>query len=349
MNELTKIIRKIIKSEGAISVANFMQLALQHPKYGYYTKGQHIGKSGDFITSPEISQIFGELIGLWCLDMWIKEGAPDQFVLLELGAGNGTLIQDALRATKNNIKFQNAINLYFIESNDDFKKLQCDKCKKYNPKHIENIIDLPKLPAYVIANEFLDAMPVHQYVCEEGVCYERLVSIKDDKFVFIKGKANNFINVDKDLSFYELSPNAISVVKDITNHIMKYGGSSILIDYGYVKSNGSDSLQAVSNHNAVDPLSLVGEVDLTAHVDFHALKKTSNNTGGFVPDIISQREFLKNMGIDIRTKQLKINATNDQKYDIDKAVERLTGVNEMGSLFKVMAISSNKIKNVTGF
>lgn len=349
MSELTVIIKRIIESEGPISVAQFMQLALQHPIHGYYVKGEPIGQQGDFTTSPEISQIFGELIGLWFVDMWHKAGSPDPFVMLELGPGRGTLMEDALRATKKVEAFHAGMQLYFIESNKDLRALQREKCGKCAPKYIESIEELPDMPAFIIANEFLDSMPINQYICKNGVCHERLVGMRGDEFVFVEGAPDPLMPFLKQLPFYEVSPTSVNIIRDATNHIVKHGGASLWIDYGYEDSDGSDTLQSVSAHNSASPLSKPGDSDLTAHVDFKSLRKAAEQVGGYVPPLATQAEFLKALGIDIRADQLKLHALEAQKNEIDGAVLRLTDDLDMGNLFKVMAITATEMKEVPGF
>lgn len=349
MSELTGIIRKQIETDGPISVAQFMQLALQHPQHGYYVKGQPIGEQGDFTTSPEVNQMFGELIGLWCVDMWHKAGSPDPFVLLELGPGRGTLMEDALRATKKVTAFHAAMQLHFLESNKAMCALQRDKCADHAPRYIESIAELPELPAFIISNEFLDAMPVHQYICREGKCHERYVGVRGDEFIFVEGAPDPLMPLQEHIPFYEVSPIAVSIVREATDHIVKHGGASLWIDYGYAESDGSDTLQSVSSHGSVGPLTKPGDVDITSHVDFGALAQAAKIAGGYVPPLSSQGDFLHALGIDIRADRLKLHALENQKIDIDAAVQRLTGAQEMGNLFKVMAILSTETKEVPGF
>ncbi len=349
MNELAALIKKKIEIEGPITVAQFMQLALQHPEYGYYVKSEPIGEAGDFTTSPEISQLFGELIGLWCVDMWHKAGSPDPFVLLELGPGRGTLMEDALRATRKVSAFHSSMQLFFLESDEPLRTMQKQKCADHAPTYIESISDLPDLPAIVISNEFLDAMPVHQYICKNDACHERLVGMRGDEFIFVEGKRDPLMPLREQLSFYEVTPLAVSYVRDVTNHIVKYGGASLWIDYGYIEPDGSDTLQAVSSHDSVGPLSRPGEVDLTAHVDFKALRQAAELANGYVPPIATQGDFLNALGISIRADQLKLHAMEKQKADLDVAIHRLTDEEEMGTLFKVMAVTTTDLKEVTGF
>lgn len=349
MTELDAIIRQMILSEGPIPVARYMQLALQHPLHGYYMKGDPLGVAGDFTTAPEISQMFGEMIGLWCADSWQKLGSPDDFVLLELGAGRGNLMQDALRATKKIEGFHQALSLYLLDTNETLVQMQREKLGDFCPCHIADISSLPKLPIIAIANEFMDALPIHQYQRTKEGWRERLVAIEGDKLVFVRGEQAVPLPLPDDKDFFEVCPLAVTIVQQLSNHIVAQGGAALLIDYGYVEMDSRDTLQAVSGHAFAGILHNAGATDLSAHVDFTALKLAAERQGACVLPIITQGEFLRAMGIDLRAWQLKLNAGYDEAHVIDDALARLTEDEQMGTLFKVMSILSPKIKDVAGF
>ena len=349
MTELEAILQQIIEREGPIPVARFMQLALTHPEHGYYMKGDPLGVAGDFTTAPEVSQMFGELIGIWAAEIWKALGSPSPFVLLELGPGRGTLMQDALRATAKVEGFHQAMRLHLIETNETLQLAQQEKLGAYQPAYLSCIPDLPDLPLIAIANEFLDAMPVHQYVKTAQGWRERLVTCIDGQFAFVEDVQPTLLPLPDDKDFYELSPMSVSVAEALADHIKRNRGAALLIDYGYSEPSGANTLQAVSGHAPVSPLERVGHVDLTAHVDFLALRIAAQKFGARTTPVLTQGAFLKALGIDLRTWQLKMKAGYDQALDLDSALVRLTDPEQMGSLFKVVVFHSPDIQDIPGF
>ncbi len=350
MTALETIVREGIAAEGPLSVARFMQLALAHPQHGYYSKGDPLGVAGDFTTAPEISQMFGELIGLWLAEAWQAQGSPSPFALIEMGAGRGTLLADALRATAKVPNFHAAMRLRIIESNATLQAMQLEKLAAYHPTHSADLSDLPENPVFFIANEFFDVMPIHQYERHAEGWRERLVGLDaTGAFVFVTGSQTVPLPLPEGVSFYELSPAAISVAQTMARSIAAQGGAALIIDYGYAENSGANTLQAVSGHASVPPLERAGAVDLTAHVDFAALRLAAQKEGVFVPPIIGQGAFLKALGIDLRARQLKMHGTLEQADAIDAALHRLTAAEEMGVLFKVMAMTPKAFQALAGF
>lgn len=349
MTELDSLIHEMIKRDGPMSVAHYMQLALQHPTHGYYMKGDPLGIAGDFTTAPEISQMFGELIGLWCAELWARMGKPTPFVLLELGPGRGTLMQDALRATHKIEGFHDAMKLMLLETNETLIAKQMEKLKAFKPSYLADIHDLPKLPLIVIGNEFLDALPIHQYLRTDKVWRERMVGLDKDKLVFVVGDQPVPLPLPEDCDFYEISPLAVSFVQHLAAHIATHGGAGLLIDYGDHACSGHDTLQAVSGHERVPVLERAGSVDLTAHVDFAALTLAAEKVGAKAIGCITQAEFLKAMGIELRTWQLKLKAGLEEAHELDDALTRLTDAHAMGSLFKAFAFVAPSVQDVPGF
>lgn len=349
MTQLDTLVRDMIAAEGPISVARFMQLALQHPEHGYYVRGCPVGASGDFITSPEISQMFGEMIGLWCAQMWLQMESPQPFVLLELGPGRGTLMADALRATARVPGFHQAMQLYLLESNETLRAEQTEKLKGHDPKHITDLGQLPALPVIAIANEFFDAMPVHQYRrSDKGWC-EVMIGAENGALVFTQNCQNAPLPLPDVLDFYEVSPVSISLTQQLASHIAAHNGTALVVDYGYQTPSGHNTVQAVSGHKTVDMLEEIGARDITAHVDFSALKIAAEKQGATASAVVGQGAFLKNLGIDIRARQLKMMGGLDQSYQIEADVQRLTDETQMGTLFKVMAFSNKSQKDIPGF
>ena len=350
MAELASILREIIDANGPVSVANLMQLALQHPQYGYYVKGDPLGREGDFITSPEVSQMFGEMIGVWLAAMWREKGKPDPFVLLELGPGHGTLMADALRASAHVQGFHKAMKLCFIESNQTLREKQKEKLSAEEINYFDDVSSLPSdVPLFVIANEFFDALPIHQYKATAQGWREIMVGQESGAFVFVEGAENVVLPFPDALPFYEISPMSVALCRELSSRLAAQGGAALIIDYGYDRPSGHLSLQAVSEHGAINPLEKIGEVDLTAHVDFGALALTACKEDLSTTPIIGQGAFLKNMGIDIRAHKLKKTASTEQAKQIDEDLSRLIDPSRMGTLFKVIAFGSDKKGEAIGF
>lgn len=349
MNALEEIICAEIEAYGPLSVARFMQLALQHPQHGYYVKGDPLGHKGDFITSPEISQMFGEMVGLWCAEVWRQMGSPPAFALLEVGPGRGTLMQDALQATRKISGFHNALQLHLFESNKTLRAIQAERLEPFAPCFIDDLDSLPSLPLIAVANEFFDAMPIHQYSKTEEGWRERLVGWNGTRLTWTLGFEEVLLPLPDDFLFYEISPQAVSLTKVLAKNLAIYGGAALIVDYGYAQPAGQDTLQAVSGHAFADPLARPGEMDLTAHVDFEALRHAAQKQGANASQTITQGAFLRAMGIELRAEQLKIKATSTQTHDIQAALQRLTEEAQMGTLFKVLALTGKEIRDVPGF
>lgn len=354
---LADILADLIKKNGPLSVADYMRLALQHPEFGYYRHGDPLGQGGDFITAPEISQMFGEMIGLWCADLWRQMGKPESFTLLELGPGRGTLMQDALRAAAKIFGFHQALKLHLLESSETLRAKQKEKLIVFHPTYITDLNDLPRQPLIVIANEFFDALPIRQFEKSFDGWHERMVTAVDGKLAFallppdetIKLLLPESMRAANPGTVYELSPASMNMVRDLAKIVANRGGGALMVDYGYLVPDGKPTLQAVSNHQFTDVLGNVGESDLTALVDFGLLQRAA-----FIDDIkvhgpVGQGAFLRALGIELRAEQLKRQATPEQTNAIDKALHRLTNDSEMGTLFKAMAVTSSNLTDVPGF
>jgi NADH dehydrogenase [ubiquinone] 1 alpha subcomplex assembly factor 7 len=291
MNALEKIIRDIIAGQGAISMAAYMELVLQHKDYGYYRVHEPIGRDGDFITAPEVSQMFGEMLGVWCAETWRLMGKPEAFALVELGPGRGTMMQDILRATAHVGGFHAAKQLFLIDSDRALRYQQHDKLSGSTPRYISALGQLPPMPLIILANEFFDALPVRQF--EKGFrgwC-ERMVTVVDDALVvtlrpldpgeesLIPTAAQNAVpgNV------IELSPKTQNIMRECAGRIAVQKGAMLVIDYGYIAASGAATVQAVSRHSFADIFARPGEIDLTAHVDFTALGQAAREAGGKFP------------------------------------------------------------------
>lgn len=331
---LTRLLR-----ERPLTIAEYMHWAL-FAREGYYRETQPIGM--DFITAPEISQMFGEMLGLWAVDGWQKMGSPSPFLLVELGPGRGTLMADFLRAAKGAAPdFIQALQLHLIEVNSSLKREQQKLLSEYHPLHHDNIAALPDGPVIVIANEFFDCLPIHQFQNTQGNWQERGVALRGEHLDFVllpPSPLASLLNHSK--PFIETSPMSLALMHHLAKRFESETGIALIIDYGYVEENHGNTLQAMKNFERISPLEKAGTADLTAHVDFAALKKAAEEAGAKVAGPITQGAFLKNLGIEYRARQLG---------GEEAALDRLIGPREMGNLFKVLGVTSSTIEPLAGF
>ncbi len=340
---LEDIIKDRIRENGALTVAKFMELALSHHEYGYYMKRDPFGTAGDFITAPEISQVFGEIVGAWLAHCWQEIGSPEEVALVELGAGRGTLMADILRATKNVKGFHEAISVHVVEISPVLKQKQW---KALAGKHEriewhEDISMLPELPLLLVANEFFDALPIRQFVNINGTTKERMVELSGDDLVFSPSGEQDTIT--------ESCEPALEIMRSISQHIANCGGAALIIDYGYLEGSRGDTLQAMKNHEYHDILKNIGNCDITAHVDFQELGKAVLSENVLLHKAVPQGAFLMRLGAGVRTTALCEAASGEQQQKLLSGLKRLADPSEMGELFKVMAVTSKQIKNPDGF
>jgi len=342
---LARIIAQRISLQGPITVAEFMTLALGHPEHGYYRRADPLGHAGDFITAPEISQMFGELIGLWCAEVWRLMGSPDRFNLVELGPGRGTLMADALRATKVLPGFEDAAAIHLVETSPVLRTRQEASLPERAIVWHENFGAVPPGPMILIANEFFDALPIHQFVQTSDGWRERLITRDGDRFVFTLSRNRSPAEVlipdilrmtTDDGAVVEVSPASVSTMTAIAERLEQQGGAALIVDYGHTGHGAGETLQAVRGHRFHDILADPGAADLTAHVDFAALAAAAHPHAA-LHGPMAQGAFLKSLGIELRARQLRQRATEGQRTDIDSALHRLIDPAEMGTLFKVLA------------
>jgi len=361
MTPLAAEIRRMIAVDGPLPVGRFMALCLGHPRHGYYATRDPFGACGDFITAPEISQMFGELIGLWAAELWQRMGAPRCVSLVELGPGRGTLIADALRAAKVVPAFRAALSIRLVEASPALRARQAAVLEKLDLPLAwhDDIAELPETPLIVVANEFFDALAVHQAVRAADGWHERRVGIGAD------GNLSFALHPDSIRGFDAVLPAALrglpigSLYEWRSNHpaaelarrVVRSGGAALVIDYGHGESAAGETLQAVSRHGFADPLASPGEVDLTAHVDFAALARAASSAGARVHGPVPQGALLRRLGIEARAAMLKQAAKPTQAAEIDAAVRRLTapGRDAMGELFKAVVIADPKLGPLPGF
>ena len=348
----TKLAEKIV-SEGPLSISKFMEICLWDCDAGYYSKKQIIGKKGDFITSPELSQTFGELIGIWSLSYHLNKFKGKKITLLELGPGKGTLVSDALRAIRKIRKNKIEIEAYLLEKSSVLQSIQKKKLMGYNVKWINNIEKMPAKPLIIIANEFFDALPINQYVKVRSGWRERKVAIKNNDFYITLDKKimrfkTNYFDSTPIGGVIEYSFDSIKIVSVICEHIKKFGSIALIIDYGETFGFG-DTLQAIRSHTPEFILDNPGESDLSSHVNFSILAKVALERDLFVSPIIEQFKFLKNLGIENRLDQLiKLNTEKKIESEIN-GIKKLIDPESMGTLFKVLAIFDSKGSNIEGF
>lgn len=339
-------IKTQIRAGGPISLSTYMRLCLTHPEKGYYKKTDPLGAGGDFVTAPEVSQMFGELVGAWALMHWHVIGKPPAFDLVELGPGRGTLMADALRMISRDPEAAEALNLVLLETSDTLIELQREKLGATSPKWVREIADLAEggRPLIIIANEFFDALPIKQVQFDKGQWHERLIGLDGDKLVWGLSETAlpasaipETIENPQDGKIFEFSPLAQSTITEIAELLNRRGGGLIAFDYGYTATQTGDTFQAVANHAYAAPLENPGQADLTAHVDFEALINAARSTGAHAHMAGTQAEVLEELGIRQRAEKL-IEANPDRKQQIEADLDRLIGPDQMGSLFKTMVV-----------
>ncbi len=353
MSELADHLRRRIALEGPLTVADYMRECLVNPRHGYYISGDPFGRGGDFITAPEISQMFGELIGLWCGVTWRQMGAPAAFRLVELGPGRGTLMADALRAAAGVAGFTEAADLHLVELSPALRGAQDEALGDYAPKWHDDLSGVAEGPMILIANEFFDALPVHQFERTGEGWNERRVGLDDDgdfRFVAAPGPIWDAAPTEaRPGDIVEVCPAAVGVARAIAGRLTADGGVALIIDYGYAAGQTGDTLQAVRGHAFHDILSLPGEADLTAHVDFAALTEAAAAQGAVVYGPVGQGAFLESLGISARAEALAAAAHSEQVEAIRVGRHRLVAAEAMGRLFKALAIADPDLESPPGF
>ena len=349
MTPLAEKLAAQIRLSGPITVADFMAACLADPEYGYYMQGDPFGRAGDFITAPEISQIFGELVGLWTIGVWEMMGSPDPFVLAELGPGRGTLMADMLRTGRVKPSFLKAASVHLVEMSPRLKAVQ--QAALASSGHAvqwhARIDDIPRAPTIFVANEFFDAMPVRQFQWQDGAWAERVIGLSDDNELTIGlspvSQRPAGITLP-DGAIVEASPTGKAVMTLIGERIARDHGAALIIDYGSDKPGIGDTLQAVRRHKYESPFAMPGEADVTAHVDFATLARTASETGIEPRPVVTQGEFLVRLGLVERAQVLGRDQDTKTRDGIASAIERLAGPKAMGTLFKVLAVASPGLK-----
>jgi NADH dehydrogenase [ubiquinone] 1 alpha subcomplex assembly factor 7 len=353
MNELAAALCDEIRRHGPITLARYMEAALHHPTLGYYRTRDPLGGAGDFTTAPEISQMFGEMIGAWLAVVWQQIGSPKSVRLVELGPGRGTLMSDVLRATRGVPGLHAALDLHLVETSEPLRAMQREAMTKLAVEATwhGDFATVPSGPLLLIANEFFDALPIRQYERTPEGWRERLVTLGDteESFRFMLADAPTVARPPQILrdastgTIWEESPASLGTVHAIASRLASYGGAALIIDYGPARHTGGDSLQALKSHRPHDPLADPGTADITAHVDFAALGQAARDAGAEVHGPMEQGPFLLALGLAARAERLRAAALArnraDQATAVGTAFKRLIAPTEMGSLFKTLAIT----------
>jgi SAM-dependent MidA family methyltransferase len=355
MTPLDAILRRQIAQTGPLTVADYMTLCLAHPTHGYYRKQDPLGARGDFTTAPEISQMFGEMIGLWIAQVWVDAGRPSPFRLVELGPGRGTLMADAVRAAAAAPGFREAADLWLVETSPVLRAAQSAALPAATPQFAETFSEIPLgAPLFLIANEFFDALPIRQIQRKGGVWRERVIGLDGDRLTWGLGGSIPHEEAPEG-ALREFCPLSTAIMAEVAARIATDGGAALIVDYGYGETPpmGGDTFQALRRHGFADPLADPGEADLTAHVDFAALAEAATAAAGpavRVAPLTTQGVFLERLGIALRAQALAKTAEGDANRvnPVESALRRLTHPNAMGRLFKVLAISNTEMPVLPG-
>ncbi len=349
MSDLAAILHQRIARDGPIGVDAFMAEALGHADFGYYMHRDPFGRQGDFVTAPETSQMFGELLGLWCIDAWQQAGAPERALLIELGPGRGTLMADALRAMSVVPAAHDAFTVHLVETSPHLRQVQRAALAGQDVVWHDKLEDIDSgLPAFVIANEFFDALPVRQFVATASGWRERLIASDGGLFspvLAADDTRRDLPPLEPAGRVTEISPVRQATMTSLGARLTTDGGAAVIVDF----AGSGDTLQAVRDHRRAERFAAPGQADLAAAVDFSALIGAAVNAGAHCFGPVDQGAFLKRLGIETRAATLAETANDDQRSQITAGLERLTGDNTMGRLYKVLAITGDRAIAPAGF
>ena len=360
----------LIKANGPISIADYMADALAHPQEGYYTARQSIGADGDFITAPEVSQIFGELIGAWMVQTWLELGSPKEFALIELGPGRGVLMEDALRTAALRPEFLNAASLIFVEASGRLRHEQRQRLKAFSSRlawadDLQQAFEKapPGAPIILIANEFFDCLPIRQFQRTGDGWRERMITIcdKQERLVFttaptppapaivIAPSDGHDEDAPQEGTIFELCADGTAHIEAIARKITAQKGRALIIDYGRQKSGFGETLQAVRAHQFWPVLSAPGLADITAHVDFETLAGAAVEMGAGVYGPLAQGTFLQNLGLGMRLERICAGKSAAEQAALHTGAHRIAAPSQMGELFKALCLSSADLPPAPGF
>ena len=356
MNPLAAEIAAMIAQDGPMSVESYMGLCLSHPVHGYYMTRDPLGADGDFVTSPEISQMFGELLGLWAAETWRLIGAPQPARLVELGPGRGTLMADALRAARAAPDFYRELSVTMVETSPALKARQQRMLEgaERTVDWVEAVEQVAPGAAIILANEFFDALPARHYVKTADGWRERQVGLADGRLVFgAASETEPYLTVEAPVgAVLEVGAVGQRIMMTLAARIVAQGGALLVVDYGHAETTLGETLQAMRDHAFVDPLEAPGEADLTTHIDFAGLARAAKAAGAQVHGPVTQGFFLRQIGVVQRAQALMRNASAEQRAEIENSLVRLISEDketDMGRLFKVMAITRRSVEALPGF
>ena len=346
-----------LKKSRNFTLDKFIDLSLYDKKHGYYTKKNSFGKDGDFITAPNISRLFSEMIAIWIVSFWHSLGAPKKFNLIELGAGNGEMMKVLIESFQNFPSFLNSCNFIIHEKSPSLIKIQKKKLIKTEIIWISKINKLKKLPNIFVANEFFDAIAIKQFRKKNNLWFEKFINFNNKNKVFFFEKEIDIKKIENKIkfklsqnqNFIEYSEQGLNYLKDICKIIKRNTGGLLLIDYGYTNGKMKNTLQAISNHKFANILENIGNVDITHNINFNLFKKFMKQMGGLESNLTTQKKFLIRMGIKQRAEIISKNQNFLKKADIYYRLHRLIDEKQMGNLFKFMLIKNKKNKFKLGF
>ncbi len=337
MTPLETIIRGMIRADGPMPLDRYMALCLGHPEHGYYMTRDPFGAGGDFTTAPEISQVFGELIGVWVAQVWQALGSPRHFALVELGPGRGTLMADVLRVLSRVKDAAKAAEVHFVETSPVLREAQGIRVPQSTWHH--TIASLPARPSIIIANEFFDALPIRQFERKNGTVFERVIGLTGD--MLERGLVPSPVPVPlRGEGVFEDHAIRAAAARQLGDHLARSGGAALIFDYGHARSALGDTLQAMIAHKYCRVTERPGEADITSHVDFEALARAFPEGGARIAGLMAQGDFLNAMGLEARTEVLSRSVEGEARTQLVAASERLAHPAQMGHLFKVMAVTS---------
>ncbi|MFQ5563070.1 MAG: class I SAM-dependent methyltransferase [Parvularculaceae bacterium] len=362
-NEVTPLQERLvalIKANGPITVADYMADALGHPHEGYYMSATPIGAEGDFTTAPEISQIFGELIGLWLVQSWTDMGAPAAFNLVELGPGRGVLMADILRAAKLRPEFLKAATIWLVETSGRLRHEQQRRLRRKDAvfEWADAFADVPPGPTLLVANELFDCLPIRQFIRTKTSWRERLIDVSDDGagLAFslaglppLPGLDLPAVEETRDGNIFEICEDGQALAGEIGRRLVEHSGRALIVDYGHLASGFGDTLQAVRGHAFWPPLAAPGRADITAHVDFEALGRAALEAGAAVYGPVAQGTFLDRLGLTLRVERLCKGLEPAEAEKIRGGARRIAAPSEMGEIFKAACFSSPDLAPPAGF
>ena len=341
----------------SIPLDEFINLSLYDKKNGYYMKKNPFGIKGDFITAPNISRLYSEMIAIWVINFWENLGSPKNLNLVELGAGNGEMMRILIESFKNFPNFFYSLNIFIHEKSPKLIKLQKNKLRGNNIIWLSNLNKIKKKPTIFLANEFFDSIAIKQFIKLDNSWFERFVNLKNIKKAFFFDKKFNMKKFEKKIKynisykqkFIEYSNIGIKYLKDISKIIKKNNGGILIIDYGYLNYKMHNTLKAISNQKYSNVLENIGDSDITHNINFYLFKNIIKKIGKLEENITTQRNFLINIGIQKRAEIISKNLVFSKKVDVYHRLQRLIDQKQMGSLFKVMFIKKKNSKFNLGF